>query len=89
MNDNIKHRLNTLRKQFDVEGGMDSIEREWTEEYHYKEYLSGKLANRLAVTMIRIYDDNSEELPICMIHLGEGHVVTCYSGEDRISEEMT
>jgi len=52
------------------------------EEYYYNEYMSGILARRAHIYMIDIKQDN-DELPLFMINLGEGYVVTCYTKEEK------
>jgi lauroyl/myristoyl acyltransferase len=81
---NILRQLIELRQEYNVIGGEGSIidDKEYTEEYHYKEYLSGILARRAKLVMFCIHNDNDETLPLCMVDLGEGHVATCYKNEE-------
>jgi len=80
---NILRQLMELQQEYDVIGGEGSIikDRECTEEYHYKEYLSGMPARTAKLVMFCIHNDNDETLPLCMVNLGEGHVATCYQKE--------
>lgn len=101
--------LDMLKTQYDVIGGYDyAVERVRRERYEIQEILTQSMikdlpnghayrirAQRRRIYMLCIKDDNHrDELPVFMVKLANGNVVTCYSCEqeelamDEIAERM-
>ena len=80
--------IRVLRKQYEVIGGEIDKEEKARREYYYMYDMRYHLrAVPRKISMLSIEEDSYDDLPLFMMNLGDGIIITCYSIEEQ-EEEM-